>query len=113
MDTGILAMARILVYLDTRDGLVESYRFQLGSTICWQELGYEGILFICRRCHEVGHLYKSFPLVTGLRPNPPRSFVAANTQTDMGMAEITTLQSRLTKGLDGQPLAPPESENWN
>jgi len=79
MDTGILAMARILVYLDTRDGLVESYRFQLGTTILWQELDYDGIPFRCRRCHKVSHLYKSFPLVTGIRPNPSRSFVAAYT----------------------------------
>lgn len=55
-DSGCLEIAKILVHLDTWEGLVESYRLQMGELIRWPILDYEGILFHYRWCHEVGHL---------------------------------------------------------
>jgi len=46
-DTGCLALARIVVHLDTREGLVESYLLQMGDITRRQILDYEGIPFRC------------------------------------------------------------------
>lgn len=58
-----MAYACILVHLDTREGLVESLKLQWQGIIRLQKLDYEGVPFRCRRCHEVGNLYKDFPLL--------------------------------------------------
>lgn len=41
VDTGSLAIAEMLVHLDTREGLVESYRLHLGDIMWWQILDYK------------------------------------------------------------------------
>lgn len=61
--TGMMAYARILVHLDTRGGLQEYIITQLKSFLRKQKLDYEGIPYRCRRCHQVGHIYKDCPLL--------------------------------------------------
>jgi len=79
IESGCLAITRILVHLDTREGLVESYQLQLGDINQWQILDYEGIPFRCRWCHEVGHLYKDCLLIIRTYIEPPKRFVTAGT----------------------------------
>lgn len=59
---------------------MESYRLQIEEIIRWQILEYEGIPFQCSRCHEVGHLYKDFPLIMKVHIGPLRIFVTMGTQ---------------------------------
>lgn len=44
-ELGKMAYARILVHLDTREGLVEIQRMQQRDNICLQKLDYEGFPF--------------------------------------------------------------------
>lgn len=80
-DTGCMEIARILVHLDTKEGLVESNFLQMDEITRWQILNYEGIPFHCRRCHEVGNLYKDCSLLSGKQPDPSWSLVSTSTQT--------------------------------
>jgi len=59
-------MARILVHLDTRAGLEEKITLHRRHFSRKQLLDYEGVPFRCRRCHKVGHLYKDYPLLSGV-----------------------------------------------
>lgn len=67
LSTGIMDFARISVHIDIREGLQEQV------TLCWrnftqtQILDYEWVLFRCRRCHKVVHLYKDCPLIGKVR----------------------------------------------
>jgi len=76
-----MALARILVHLDTKEGLVESYLLQMGTITRRQILDYDGIPFRCRKYHEVGHMYKDFPRLTGLHQNAPKSLVSTSEKT--------------------------------
>jgi len=62
--SGILTMARILVHLDTKEGLEENLTLHWRHFSQRQNLDYEGVPFRCRRCHKVGHLYKDCSLLT-------------------------------------------------
>lgn len=62
VESGNRTLARILVHLDTREGLEEQITLQWGRCIRVQLLDYEGVPFRCRRCHKVGHLAKDCPL---------------------------------------------------
>lgn len=55
-------MARILVHLDTKEGLEERMTLRWGNFSRTQNLDYEGVPFRCNRCHHVGHLFKDCPL---------------------------------------------------
>lgn len=59
-----VTIARILVHLDTRDGLVDNMWLQYHGYVRWKILDYKGVPFHCRRCHEVGNLYKDCSLLT-------------------------------------------------
>lgn len=61
--TGMMAYARILVHLDTRGGLQENITIQWRASSCKQLLDYEGTPYHCRRCHQVGHLFRTCPLL--------------------------------------------------
>lgn len=56
-------LARILVHLDTREGLEEKITLQWRNFTRVQILDYEGVSFRCRRCHKVEHIFKECPLV--------------------------------------------------
>ena len=62
IESGNRTLARILVHLDTCEGLEEQITLQWGRCIRVQLLDYEGVPFRCRRCHKVGHLAKNCPL---------------------------------------------------
>lgn len=62
VESGNRMLARILVHLDTHDGLEEQITLQWGRCIRVQSLDYEGVPFRCRRCHKVGNLAKECPL---------------------------------------------------
>lgn len=79
-DTDCLEMARILVHLDTREGLVESYLLQMGDITCQEILDYEGIPFRCRKCHEVGHLYKDCLRISRQSQIQAKFLVSSSTQ---------------------------------
>lgn len=55
-------LARILVHLDTREGLEENITLHWGRYTWVQILDYEGVPFGCRCSHRVGHLFKECPL---------------------------------------------------
>jgi hypothetical protein len=58
LDTGEMAVARILVLLNVREGLKEFLNLTYLGRTRVQILDYEGIPFRCRRCHEYGHIIK-------------------------------------------------------
>jgi len=65
--TGMMAYARILVHLDTREGLQGFITIQ-GTSFSWkQRLDYEGIPHRCKKCDQVGHLFKACPLLKKLK----------------------------------------------
>ena len=61
-ETNKRIMARILVHLDTREGLLENMTLRWGNFSRMQILDYEGVPFRCNRCRQVGHLYMDCPL---------------------------------------------------
>lgn len=65
-------LARILVHMDTREGLEEKITLQWGKYSWVQILDYEEVPFRCRRCHRVGHIFKECPLMKKLE-DPPRA----------------------------------------
>ena len=83
IESGNIVIARILVHLDTREGLVESLRLQYRELIRWQILDYEGAPIWCRCYHEVGHLYKDCPLITSVHIKSPKRQTTTGTQTHL------------------------------
>lgn len=63
VESSKMAFARILVHLDTREKLVASLKLQWQGITRLQKLDYEGVSFRCRRCHEIGNLYKECHLL--------------------------------------------------
>lgn len=58
-----MTMARILVHLDTREGLEEKITLHWKHLSHRKNIDYEGVPSKCRRCHKVVHLYKDCPLI--------------------------------------------------
>jgi hypothetical protein len=56
------SFARICVYMNIFEPLPEMIELEYAGKVWQQLLDYEHIPFRCRRCHEYGHLNKSFPL---------------------------------------------------
>lgn len=57
------ALARILVHLDTREGLEEKITHKWRHYTRVHILDYKGVPFQCRRCHKVGYVYKECPML--------------------------------------------------
>lgn len=62
LSTAMMAYARILVHLDTKEVLQEHITLQWRNISRVQNLDYEGVPFRCKRCHKVGHLFQDCPL---------------------------------------------------
>jgi hypothetical protein len=54
-ETGLMKVARILVRLDLRPGLLKEMKIKTSSGTFLQPLDYEGIPFRFHRCHAYGH----------------------------------------------------------
>jgi len=63
IEIGNMSCARVLVFLDTREGLVENLILQYKGYTHNQKLDYEGVPFRCHHCHKIGHIYRECPLV--------------------------------------------------
>lgn len=61
--TGMMAYARILINMDTSGGVLDYITIQWRDKQRKQIIDYEGIPYRCRRCHQVGHLYRDCPLL--------------------------------------------------
>ncbi|KAH9329118.1 hypothetical protein KI387_001226, partial [Taxus chinensis] len=57
-----MSLARILVGLDLRGGLVAEIRLHKQSTFFAHTLDYCGVPFQCVRCHDYGHLAAVYAL---------------------------------------------------
>jgi len=53
--------ARICVYMNIAEPLLESIEVECNDEIWQQPIDYEHIPFRCRRCHEYGHLVRECP----------------------------------------------------
>jgi hypothetical protein len=56
LESGEMAVARILVSLDIQEGLIEELELIFGEKSLKHKLDYEGVPFRCRRCHQYGHI---------------------------------------------------------
>ena len=63
--TKVKRVARILVNINIRNGLPGVVRLALRQCSYCQVLDYEHVSFMCRCCHDYGHLYRDCP------HNPP------------------------------------------
>eukprot|EP00253_Pinus_taeda_P005142 PITA_05142 len=61
--------ARICVYMDLKQPLPDKVRFRHEDSEWIQMIDYEHVPFRCRRCHNLGHLFRDFPLNRNLNPN--------------------------------------------
>jgi hypothetical protein len=61
-DTGLMSVARILVRLNLRPGLLQELTIESTVGTFVQILDYEGIPFRCHRCHAYGHGIAECPL---------------------------------------------------
>ena len=59
---GVMTMAIILINIDVRDGIVVDMTIQKGDMSFKQKLDCIGVKFCCNRCHQYGHLSKSYSL---------------------------------------------------
>lgn len=57
--------ARICVYMNILDPLLEYIELEYHDEVWQQPMDYEHIPFRCIRCHEYGHLFKKCPLNVG------------------------------------------------
>ena len=62
LETGDNKIARMLVELDFKGGLVEILEVCWGKHFLKQEMDYQGIPLKCNRCHFHGHLIPDFKL---------------------------------------------------
>ena len=58
----MIVASHILVLLDIREGIVEKLEIYKGKSIHFNIPDYEGVPFICIRCHKHGHIMVYFPL---------------------------------------------------
>lgn len=70
--TGRMVYTRILVHMDTTDGLLEHINIQWMNSTRRQTLDYEGVPFRCRGCHKVRHLFNECPLNGKVNRKAPR-----------------------------------------
>jgi hypothetical protein len=56
METSVMAIGKVLVGLDLREGLHEQVIIQQGYISHSQILDYSSVPFKCIKCHKYGHL---------------------------------------------------------
>lgn len=108
-ETNKRILARILVHLDTREGLEAKMTLRWGKFSRSQILDYEGVPFRCNRCHQAGHLFKDCPLNTTQEGSPKPSPVVSS-----GAPQNTSHSPQSSAGpggelakLDKRKIAPP------
>jgi hypothetical protein len=77
-ESGQMKVARILVCINVREGLVEEIELKWGPYAHTQNLDYEDVPFHCRQCHQYGHLVVDCHLL--LRTNRKKSAPQAQKQ---------------------------------
>eukprot|EP00253_Pinus_taeda_P032140 PITA_32140 len=106
-------MARILVDLDTREGLEGKMTLRWGSYRNVQPLDYEGVPFRCNKCRQIGHVYMNCPLVTCQKGMPKQTHPSAG--KDHASASIPSRTSDRTierrSPLQKPAPNPPQPEN--
>lgn len=85
------ALAHIPIFLDTKDGLHDTYNMFFRGMIWQQTLDYEGVPFRCRKCHEVGHLFKDCTKLFFSVPLQNKTISAA-TQTEPIICSCMSLE---------------------
>lgn len=95
-----MTMARILVHLDTREGLEEKITLHSNHYSRRQILDYEGVPFWCRRCHKVGHLFKECSLVSPSSPHTSKGKKHMQTEDPLVDEQPSRLDSHLDAARD-------------
>ena len=120
LETGNISVARILVHLDMREGFVEAYNLHYKDIMRCQMLDYEGVIFRCRCCHEVRHLYKERPLINVATTEPTKILVHVRTQIvgngEEVKAQVTTRvepPTRTISGISSAHLAHSDAKECN
>lgn len=67
-ETGSMAVARILVNMDFKNGFPVDIGIDTPKGRIIQIFDYEGIPFRCHRCHQVGHMVASCPKAPRIYP---------------------------------------------
>lgn len=88
--------ARICIYMDLKQPLPDTVSLFHEDVECIQLIDYEHFPFRCRKCHELGHLFRDCPLNS--KPSAPND--QENTLSD-GFTKVTN-QRRGNK----KPVAP-------
>ena len=99
MLTGNISMACILVHLDTAEDLKENMQLDWRDTCRVHILDYERVPYRCRRCHNIGHLYKDLPLLASSSALVAQSEQAAvNLDSDQRGKALTHFEENTQMG---------------
>jgi len=93
--------ARIYVYMDLKQPLPDTVSFFHEDSEWVQVIDYEHVPFRCRKCHEIGHLYRDCP-----QNKIPSSQESSENQTTDGFTKVTN-RRRGNKKATGNPKINP------
>jgi hypothetical protein len=63
---------RICVYMNVACDLLVSIIISYHENECIHTLDYEHIPFMCRKCHEYGHMFRDFPQNVVISQDQPK-----------------------------------------
>jgi hypothetical protein len=97
-----MSVARILVRLDLRPGLLKDLTIETVSGSFIQPLDYEGIPFRCHRCHIYGHGVAEckFPFKGKLWGSTGEDLLVASRRSDLATGVSGDISVEATKVLD-------------
>lgn len=96
--------ARICVYMDLKQPLPDTVSFFHEVSEWVQVIDYEQVPFRCRKCHDIGHLYRDCPL-NKIPSSPDRS----DNNTPDGFTKVVN-RRRGNKKAPSNPKAHPSSK---